>query len=49
MKTECTKENVMTVLGIGLAKSSFQLHGVNAAGKTLCKQTLIRQKLNNQN
>jgi len=45
MKTECNKENVITVLGIDLAKSSFQLHGVNSAGKTLCKQTLTRSKL----
>jgi transposase len=45
MKTECTKENVIKVLGIDLAKSSFQLDGVNAAGEVICRQKLSRQQL----
>jgi len=35
----------LTVLGIDLAKSSFQLHGVDENGKTVLKKKLSRNKL----
>ena len=35
----------ISILGIDLAKSSFQLHGVNHLGKTVYKKTLSRAKL----
>jgi transposase len=40
-----TKDFQVSVLGIDLAKNSFQLHGVNAAGQRSIKKTLTRQKL----
>ena len=35
----------LSVLGIDLAKQSFQLHGVDANGKTVLKKKLSRNKL----
>jgi len=35
----------VTVLGIDLAKSSFQLHGVDEKGNTVLKKKLSRNKL----
>jgi transposase len=35
----------ITVLGIDLAKSSFQLHGVDENGNTVLKKKLNRSKL----
>ena len=43
--TDVTKKAAISVLGIDLAKSSFQLHGVDQPGKTVCKKTFRRQKL----
>lgn len=43
--TNVTKKAAISVLGIDLAKSSFQLHGVDKLGKTVCKKTFRRQKL----
>ena len=42
---DLTKEREIKVLGIDLAKSSFQLHGANESGRTTLKKTLTRQKL----
>ena len=33
------------LLGIDIAKNSFQLHGVSQSGKALLKKRLSRQKL----
>ena len=38
-------KSTLTVLGIDLAKNSFQLHGVNDAGATVLKKKLVRNKL----
>ena len=38
-------DKVITVLGIDLAKQSFQLHGVNGKGKTVLRRKFSRQKL----
>jgi len=38
-------QSQLTVLGIDLAKSSFQLHGVDAGGGSVIKKTLSRNKL----
>lgn len=35
----------ISVLGIDLAKNSFQLHGVDVAGKPVLKKRLSRDKL----
>ena len=35
----------VTILGIDLAKNSFQLHGVNAKGKTVLKKKVSRSQL----
>ena len=35
----------ISVLGIDLAKNTFQLHGVNAQGKVMLKKSLSREKL----
>ena len=35
----------LTVLGIDLAKQSFQLHGVDASGQVVLKKKLVRDKL----
>ena len=43
--TDVTKKAAISVLGIDLAKSSFQLHGVDQSGYTVCKKTFRRQKL----
>ena len=39
------KQSELRVLGIDLAKNSFQLHGVNQNGKVVIKKSLNRQKL----
>ncbi len=38
-------QSQLTVLGIDLAKSSFQLHGVDAGANTVIKKTVNRNKL----
>ena len=43
--SDSTKKATISVLGIDLAKSSFQLHGVNASGELIIKKALNRQKL----
>jgi transposase len=43
--TNTTKKAAITVLGIDLAKSSFQLHGVDQSSNALCRKTFGRQKL----
>jgi hypothetical protein len=40
-----TKDFQVSVLGIDLAKNSFQLHGVSTAGHRSIKKTLTRQKM----
>ncbi len=40
-----SEQSQLTVLGIDLAKSSFQLHGLDAGGNTLIKRKLSRNKL----
>lgn len=35
----------INVLGIDLAKNTFQLHGVNAQGNVVLKKSLSREKL----
>lgn len=35
----------LTTLGIDLAKSVFQLHGVNSNGETVIKERVTRSKL----
>ena len=40
-----TKEREIKVLGIDLAKSSFQLQWAKGAGRTTLKKMLTRQKL----
>ena len=35
----------ITVLGIDLAKNVFQLHGIDAPGKSILKKKVIRAKL----
>lgn len=40
-----TDNSSANVIGIDLAKNSFQVHGVNKNGKVLVKKTLSRQKL----
>jgi transposase len=37
-----TKKGPVTVLGIDLAKQSFQLHGVDDAGQVVIKKKLNR-------
>lgn len=39
------KKSAISVLGIDLAKNSFQLHGISQAGKVVTKKKLNRQKL----
>ena len=41
--TQINKE--IKVLGIDLAKQSFQVHGVDEDGKTVLRKTLTREKL----
>ena len=43
--TNVTKKAALIVLGIDLAKSSFQLHGTDKSGETVCKKTFRRQNL----
>ena len=43
--TDSINKSAISVLGIDLAKSSFQLHGVNKSSKPVSKKTLTRQKL----
>ena len=43
--TDFTNKSKISTLGIDLAKSSFQLHGVNHTCKVVCKKTLSRVKL----
>lgn len=43
--TNSTNKSKISTLGIDLAKSSFQLHGVNYTGEAVCKKTLSRGKL----
>lgn len=38
-------KNEVVVLGIDLAKQSFQLHGVNSSGQTIIKKKLVRKNL----
>lgn len=40
-----TKKTEINILGIDLAKNSFQLHGVDQGGHPTCKKQLNRQKL----
>ena len=40
-----TKKGPVTVLGIDLAKQSFQLHGVDNAGQVVIKKKLNRTQL----
>ncbi len=40
-----TAKGPITVLGIDLAKQSFQLHGVNAEGKVVLKKKLSRKQI----
>lgn len=40
-----SSKNTLTVLGVDLAKQSFQLHGVDAAGQVMLKKKLNRNKL----
>ena len=42
---DCKVKSVVTVLGIDLAKQSFQLHGVDKAGQTVFRKKLSRNKL----
>ena len=44
-KKEGESVEIITVLGIDLAKEVFQLHGVNAKGKAVFKKQLRREKL----
>jgi hypothetical protein len=41
-----TAKGPMTVLGIDLAKQSFQLHGVDEEGQVVLKKKLNRKQLN---
>lgn len=43
--TKSIKKSEINILGIDLAKSSFQLHGVNDAGEVVYRKTLTRVKL----
>jgi transposase len=43
--TDAIKDKVVSVLGIDLAKNSFQLHGVNTGGEVIIKKSLKRQQL----
>ena len=43
--TDTINKSAIRVLGIDLAKSSFQLHGINQSGEPVCKKALTRQKL----
>jgi transposase len=36
--------NIVTVLGVDLSKTSFQIHGINKNGKCLIKKSLTRKK-----
>ena len=42
-----SKKGELKVLGIDLAKQSFQLHGVDEAGQTVLKKKLSRKQLRN--
>jgi len=42
---QCNANKTITVLGIDLAKQSFQLHGVDVQGETVLRKTLNRDKL----
>jgi len=42
---DCKVKSEVTVLGIDLAKQSFQLHGVDKAGQTVFRKKLDRNKL----
>jgi transposase len=37
--------NLVSTLGIDLAKSTFSLHGVNASGEVVLRRSLSRAKL----
>ncbi len=39
------ENKIITVLGIDLAKQSFQLHGINAQGEAVLRKTVTRNKL----
>ena len=43
--THNSESKIITVLGIDLAKQSFQLHGINGVGKTIVKKKLARNKM----
>lgn len=43
--TDNSVKNTVVVLGIDLAKQSFQLHGVNNSGATVLKKKLARKQL----
>lgn len=43
--TNNNAKNDVTVLGIDLAKHSFQLHGIDSNGVTVLKKTLARKNL----
>jgi transposase len=42
--SENSKERIVTLVGIDLAKNSFHVHGVDAAGKTVFSKKLSRAK-----
>jgi hypothetical protein len=42
---DCKANSEIKVLGIDLAKQSFQLHGVDKAGQTVLRRKLNRNKL----
>ncbi|HEY7885639.1 MAG TPA: IS110 family transposase [Cellvibrionaceae bacterium] len=45
--SNCNPKNDVAVLGIDLAKQSFQLHGVDSNGATVLKKKLARKDLSN--
>ena len=44
-KAEEATEMKITTMGVDLAKNVFQVHGVDAAGKTVVKKQLRRHKV----
>ena len=42
---DCKVKSEVTVLGIDLAKQSFQLHGIDKAGQAVLRKKLSRNKL----
>ena len=42
---DCKVKSEIKVLGIDLAKQSFQLHGVDGSGQTVLRKKLGRNKL----